>query len=134
MNISTKSITPWLLAGDLITLLLFVFIGQRDHDMSVVGSLPSLFATTLAVAVPWAAAAWLMGALRDPAGQPPAAWFGRVVAAWLIAAPLGLILRALFRGQASIPVPFMLVMLGLGGLFVLGWRAVAFWWARRKRG
>ena len=134
MNTTNKPVAPWLLTGDWLILLIFVFTGQRDHDMSVVGSLPSLFTTTLAVALPWTVTAWLMGALRHPAGQPPAAWFGRVAAAWLITAPLGLILRALFRGQASIPVPFMLVMLGLGGLFVLGWRAAAYWWARRKVG
>lgn len=133
MNATNKQFTPWLLAGDFITLLLFVFIGQRDHDMSILGSLPSLITTTLAVAVPWTAAAWLMGALRHPAGQVWPAWFGRVLAAWLIAAPLGLVLRALLRGQASIPVPFILVMLGLGGLFMLGWRAVAFWWGHRQR-
>ncbi len=126
--------TPWLLAGDLITLLLFVFIGQRDHEIALAGSLPSLLTTTLAVALPWTVAAWLLGALRLPAGdwRP---WFGHVLAAWLIAAPLGLILRALYRGQASIPVPFMLVMIGLGGLFVLAWRALAYWLAgRRARG
>jgi len=134
MSASDKSIAPWLLAGDWLLLLLFVFIGQRDHDMNIVGSLPSLFTTTLAVAAPWTVVAWLMGALRWPGGESWRPWFGRVAAAWLIAAPLGLILRALLRGQSSIPVPFMLVMLGLGGLFMLGWRAVVFWWARRARG
>jgi hypothetical protein len=127
-----NKLTPWLLAGDWLTLLIFVFIGQRDHDMNIVGSLPSLLTTTLAVALPWTLAAWLMGALRAPAGMTWQAWFGRVVAAWLIAAPLGLILRALYRGQASIPVPFMLVMLGLGGLFMLAWRALAYWSAGRR--
>lgn len=134
MNNSThRSILPWLLAGDWLVLLLFVFIGQRDHDMNVVGALPSLFTTTLAVALPWTLVAWLMGALRSPAGASWRSWFGRVAAAWLIAAPLGLILRALWRGQQAIPVPFMLVMIGLGGLFMLGWRSLAWWGARRKQ-
>jgi hypothetical protein len=128
-----NSITPWLLAGDWLILLLFVFIGQRDHGMSIAGSVPSLLTTTLAVAIPWTAAAWLLGALRSPAGGAWQPWLGRVLAAWLIAAPLGLILRALLREQASIPVPFMLVMIGLGGLFVLGWRALVFWWIARNR-
>ena len=134
MNATNKSITPWLLAGDWLVLLLFVFIGQRDHDMNVVASLPSLVMTTLAVAVPWTIAAWLMGALRLPGDESGRWWFGWIIAAWFIAAPLGLLLRALIRGQQSIPVPFMLVMIGLGGLFVLAWRAVVYGWARRKRG
>ncbi len=123
----------WLLLGDLAVLLLFVFIGQRDHDMSIVGSLPSLVTTTLAVALPWAAAAWLMGALRLPPDEGAKHWLGRALAAWLIAAPPGLLIRAMLRGQSSIAVPFMLVMLGLGGVFVLAWRAGVYWWTNRKK-
>ncbi len=131
MSTTDKStIAPWLLAGDWLVILLFVFIGQRDHDMAVISSLPSLLTTTLAVALPWTAAAWPLGALRLPGAAMP--WFGRVVAAWLIAAPLGLVIRALLRGQQSIAVPFMLVMLGLGLLFRLVWRAAAYWWAGRR--
>lgn len=129
MTSQNRSIVPWLLAGDWLLILLFVFIGQRDHEMAVIGSLPSLLTTTLAVTLPWTAAAWPLGALRLPGAPLP--WFGRVAAAWLIAAPLGLIIRALLRGQASIAVPFALVMLGLGGLFMLGWRAVAYRLSRR---
>jgi len=131
MSTTDKStIAPWLLAGDWLVILLFVFIGQRDHDMAVISSLPSLLTTTLAVALPWTAAAWPLGTLRLPGAAMP--WFGRVVAAWLIAAPLGLVIRALLRGQQSIAVPFMLVMLGLGLLFMLVWRAAAYWWAGRR--
>ena len=122
----------WLLPGDWLTLLLFVFIGQRDHAMSGPGVLTSLVTTTLAVALPWTVAAYLLGALRYTNGLRWQIWFGRALNAWLVAAPLGLLLRALLRGQGTIPVPFMLVMLGLGGLFMLGWRALAFWWLRRR--
>lgn len=130
MRINTFS--PWILAGDWLLLLLFVFVGQRDHGMNVTGALPSLFTTTLAVALPWTVAAFLMGALRLPENGTWQGWFGRVVAAWLIAAPLGILLRALYRGQGAIPVPFMLVMLGLGGLFMLGWRGLVYWRLARK--
>ncbi len=128
----TRSISLPLLAGDLLVLLLFVFIGQRDHGMSLTGALPSLLATTLALALPWAVVAWLLGVLRLPGDRPAAAWLGRVAAAWLIAAPLGLILRALWRGQASIILIFMIVALGLGGLFVLVWRAAVYAWVKRR--
>lgn len=121
-----------LLIGDWLVLLLFVFIGQRDHSMNVVGSLPSLLTTTLALALPWTAVAWALGALRLPNGTAWRPWLGRALAAWLIAAPLGLLLRALLRGQASIPVPFMLVILGLGSVFVVGWRAVYYWLRMRR--
>ena len=132
MNNTTRSISLPLLAGDLLVLLIFVIIGQLDHGMSITGALPSLIATTLALALPWAIIAWLMGVLRLPGDRTAAAWLGRVAAAWLIAAPLGLILRALWRGQASIILIFMIVALGLGGLFVLVWRAAVYWWVQRR--
>lgn len=122
----------WLLLGDWLILLLFVFIGQRDHAMSGPGVLTSLVTTTLAVALPWTAAAYLLGALRFAPDMTWPVWFGRALNAWLVAAPLGLLLRALLRGQGAIPVPFMLVMLGLGGLFMLSWRALAFWLMNRR--
>lgn len=131
-NLSEREIKWWLVIGDWLLLLLFVFIGQRDHGMAVVGALPSLFTTTLAIGVPWTVAALLLGTFRYGAGLSWQAWLGRVLTTWLVAAPLGLILRALFRGQASIPVPFMLVLLSLGGLFMLGWRALAYWRLSRR--
>ena len=133
-----------LLIGDWLVLLLFVFIGQRDHEMALVGPLPTRLQTTLAVGqpgpaptlalgLPWTAAAWALGALRPPAGAGWRPWLGRVAAAWLIAAPLGLLVRALVRGQAAIPVPFMLVILGLGLLFILGWRGIYYWLRMRRK-
>lgn len=125
-----RLISPWLLAGDALIILLFVFIGQRDHDMPIIASMGSLLTTALAVIVPWALAAGPLGALRLP-GEPRS-WFGRIIAAWLIAAPLGVVIRALTRGITVIPVAFMLVMLGLGVLSMLLWRAIVYVWVRRR--
>jgi len=129
------SFSPWLLAGDYLIILLFIFIGQRDHDMDILASLPSLFVISIAVVLPWAAAAIPLGVMRLPEGHSAAArwsWFGRVAAAWLIAAPLGVIIRALVRNLTVIPVAFLLVMLGLGVLSILGWRALVYWLAGRR--
>jgi hypothetical protein len=124
---------PWLLAaGDWLVLLAFVLIGQRDHNMTGTGVLPSLITTTLSVAVPWTIAAVVLGGYRPQTAAGLWPWLGRVLTIWLIAAPLGLILRALLRGQGAIPVPFMLVMIGLGGLFMLAWRAAFWWWHTRR--
>jgi hypothetical protein len=121
-----------LLIGDWLVLLLFVFIGQRDHNITGPAALPSLLITTLSVAVPWTLAAAALGAFRLDVGLTLPRWLGRVLNAWLVAAPLGLVLRALLRGQSAIAVPFMLVMLGLGGLFMLAWRAGVFYVIRRR--
>jgi hypothetical protein len=129
------NITLWLLVVDWLVLLLFVFIGQRDHNITGTAALPSLMATTQALAIPWTvvASAWGVAGIARLAdassgGMARHDWFGRVLTAWLIAAPIGLIFRALGRGQSTISVPFMVVTLGVGGLFILVWRAIV-WWA-----
>ena len=113
-----------LAAGDLIALLLFVVIGQADHntlDQSnpILGALPNL----LALAVPWLIVAFLLQAFpRRPMSL--AAFMGRSALAWLIAAPLGLWLRSILQDRSSIPIPFLLVTLLVGGLMLLIWRLV----------
>jgi hypothetical protein len=47
---------------------------------------------------------------------------GRSLNTWLVAAPLGVLLRAALLGRSVIPTPFLAVTLAVGGLFILGWR------------
>jgi hypothetical protein len=122
----------WLLLGDWLVLLLFVFIGQRDHAISGPGALPSMLNTAFSLGLPWTVAAFVLGAYRlrpDPGWR---VWLGRALNAWLVAAPLGLLLRALLRNQDVIPVTFILVAMSIGGLMIVGWRAVAYWWVARR--
>jgi len=122
----------WLLVGDWLVLLLFVFIGQRDHGIAGQGATASLLSTTFSLVVAWTVVAFVLGGYRlrpDPGWR---AWLGRVVNIWLVAAPLGLVLRALLRGQDAIPVTFILVAMSIGGLMMAGWRVAAYWWARRR--
>jgi len=122
----------WLFAGDWLVLLLFVFIGQRDHAISGPGALPSLLNTALSLAVPWTVVALLLGAYRLRPLPGWRLWLGRALNAWLVAAPLGLLLRALLRNQDAIPVIFILVATSIGGLMIVGWRVLAYWLASRR--
>jgi hypothetical protein len=122
----------WLLAGDWLVLLLFVFIGQRDHAISGPGALPSLLNTAFSLAVPWTVAAFVLGAYRLRPLPGWQVWLGRALNAWLVAAPLGLVLRALLRNQDAIPVIFILIAMSIGGLMIVGWRALAYWWVSRR--
>lgn len=125
---------PWLLAlGDWLVILLFVVVGQTDHNMLGMAALPSLLITTLSLAVPWTIVAVLLGGYRPQTAAGLVAWIGRCLTIWLVAAPLGLIVRALLRGQSTIILVFMIVLMGVGGLFIVGWRAIYWWWAARKR-
>lgn len=118
-----------LLLGDWVTIALFVFIGQMEHEMVSGNPLPRLFQTWWVFAVPWAIVAFLWGAYAAPIDLR--SFLGKTVTAWLVGIPLALILRAYLQGQAAIIVIFMAITLALGALFMLGWRALYFWLWRR---
>jgi hypothetical protein len=110
-----------LLIGDLLVLLLFVFLGQRDHNISDQQPVLRLLVTAGEFALPWVIAATLLGAY--PTGPLPMKMLlGRTLNAWLVAAPLGALLRSFANGSGAILSPFLLVTLGLGGAFLLAWR------------
>lgn len=127
--LSKKSIV--LLAGDWLGLMLFVLIGQLDHGMVGDNPLPRLLTTTAELAVMWTAVSLLMGTYRLTPETTVWQFLGRSLNAWLVAAPLALLLRAFLHGQVTIIIIFMSITMGVGGSFLLSWRFVYFLLARR---
>jgi hypothetical protein len=117
-----------LAVGDLLALLAFVLVGQADHNTidtanPLLGALPNV----VPLAGAWLVVAFLLRAFPKDSQQPRLpAFLGRSALAWVIAAPIGLVLRMLWLDRGAIPVPFLLVTLAAGGLFLLGWRLI-FW-------
>ena len=111
-----------LAAGDSFALLLFVFLGQNDHQtVNATNPLGGLVLAGAPFAVAWLAAALLLGAYR-PDVLNPRLMFTRSLTAWFIALPVGVVARALVLGRDVIPTIFILVAFAFGGLFVIGWR------------
>jgi hypothetical protein len=126
----TRRSALFLWIGDAVVLAVFVLLGMGTHA-TLDG--PSALARFAAFAVPllaaWTLAAAGLGALQF---LPPLRWrviWGRTLAAWLIAAPLALLARALLLGAATVVVAFALVTLVLGGGFLLLWRSLYVWLA-----
>ena len=110
-----------LFAGDLVVLLLFVFIGQRDHSVDDPQPVLRLIVTTAYFALPWTIAALLLGGDRsEPA--PLRRHIGLALNGWLIAAPLGALLRSFANGSGVILSPFLVVTLLVGATLLLVWR------------
>ncbi len=140
-----------LLVGDLIAVVVFVVVGQRDHNLVNEGNpVLGFLVTSVEFAVPWAVAGWLLGAFRGVGegdhplrfatrafgtGRPYASFLARSLNTWLVAAPIGILIRSFALSRDVIPTMFLVAALGFGGLFVLGWRAVfavGWWWVGRK--
>ncbi len=123
MSLIFRRVTPWiLLAGDVLALLLFVFIGERNHNIADPQPVLRWLLTTGEFVLPWIIAAAILGAYPGDDAISLRALFLRSLNAWLIALPFALVLRALVLGSDAIPVDFMIVALTVGGAFVLGWR------------
>lgn len=141
MSSDHKRYIPYILfAGDLIALVLFVAVGQRDHELvNEQNPISGVLLSTLYFAVPYLIAGILLRAfspieMEDREGHPYAVYFGRWLNAWLVAAPLGILIRTFALGRAVIPTTFILAGMGFGGLFMLAWRvllASAAWWKNR---
>lgn len=112
-----------LLAGDLIAVLLFVYIGQRDHELvDAANPLWGVFKTSAFFVLPWVCA---VTALRAwPQSDRIRQFLAASLNAWLVAAPLGVLVRGYALGRAVEPLVFFLATYIFGGLFVLGWRIV----------
>lgn len=117
-----------LVVGDLTALALFVYLGQRDHDL-VNRDHPvwGVAQTTLMFAAPWILTGAWLGAfpwdIGDHKGRP-GEFLSRSLNAWLVTALFGLLVRSYVLGRAVIPTLFVMATVGFGGLFLLGWRAL----------
>ncbi len=115
--------TFFILAGDCAGLILFAFSGQRTHQ-TLDATRPLL--GVLATAAPFIGV-WLLTALVLKTWRLQAGWrqtMGQLLLAWLVAAPLALVLRALLLQHPNLPVPFVLATLGFGLLILGSWRTL----------
>jgi hypothetical protein len=128
--------TVSLITGDGLALLLFVYLGQREHEtLDPARPLVGVMLQTAVFLLPWLVAGWWLGAFTAGAGKELSspAFLSRTLNAWLVAAPLALLLRAFLLDRAVIPTLFLLVTLGLGGAALFTWRLLFLLWQRRSQ-
>lgn len=127
-NYLSRSHLSVLIIGDAVFLLAVTLIGFATHDRSLGGG--RWLVTYLPLLGSWVLAAYLLGLYR-PGTNSPLKVVGLVTAAAVFAAPLAVMLRALWLQQTMIPV-FGLVMMAMTaagmGLWRLTWAA----WMRRR--
>jgi hypothetical protein len=117
----------WLVAGDLLTVLVVTITGFVTHYGAISGW--RWLSTFFPVLAAWLALAPWLG-VYDPARylRPAHAW--RAALAALLSAPLAALLRALWLGGVITPV-FVLVLAATDALGFLIWRLAWAWLAGR---
>lgn len=129
---SAPGSTAALIAGDTAALVIFAIVGRRSHGAAAgLGAALEVLLTAAPFIAGWLLVAPWLGAFRPAATAGPAAALRTTLIAWVVALPVGAILRALMVGRLSPPsfyiVTFFAVLLLLGG-----WRMAYAWGARRR--
>lgn len=125
-----------LIAGDLLVILSFVWIGRSSHNMAITDIIASL-STAVPFIVSWFAITPWFGIYTPAIYQSWQRVTLRLLLAWAVAGPAALVLRALFLGRpimgGIIPI-FAVVSLVYIGLVALIWRLGYIWWVNYRRG
>ncbi len=110
--------------GDLVVLLLFAALGRSSHDRPP-GAIP--FVGVLSTAAPfvagWFAVGAVLGAFRQSAMHSVRSAFLLTEKTWLVAGPVGLLLRALFLGR-GIPLSFAAIVMSVNFVLLGAWRSL----------
>jgi hypothetical protein len=113
-----------LVAGDALAFLAFAAIGRASHSEAAgIDALAQIAYTAAPFAAGWFLAAPWAGAFRATLYGRPQALAARTALAWLIACPIGLVLRALLL-QREIPLSFAVVTFLSVLAIMLVWRTL----------
>ena len=123
-----------LIAGDVVVLLLFVFIGQIEHGLvSSETPLLNVLSSAWIFAVVWLIVGWTIGAFpSDEQAFSRHNLIDKSINAWLITVLFSVVIRAFWLGSTVVFRSFILATVGFGLMFLLAWR-IPFWlWQRRN--
>lgn len=124
-KVSRHRLAPVILfVGDILVILLFVFIGERDHAINDPQPLLRLLVTASYFALPWVIGAILLRAYDVQGTLSLRSMLVRTANGWLVAAPLGALIRSFANGSQVIASPFLVVVLLVGGMMLLLWRFI----------
>jgi hypothetical protein len=105
---------------------MFVYVGQRDHGtISAANPVRGLLLASWEFALLWVVIGWPLEAFPPFKKWTPRLLITRPLLTWLIAAPLGLLLRSFVLARLNIPTLFLAATLGFGLIFLFAWRLFA---------
>ncbi len=116
--------------GDALIFVIFAVIGMRSHKESL--TVPSVLLTAAPFAIGWFLVSPFIGAFRRKITSQPGKMSLRTALAWLIAWPVGLLLRGIIRHEIP-PLSFAIVTLITNIIFLQLWRVPFAWFTRRDR-
>ncbi|GAC1429045.1 MAG: hypothetical protein NVSMB65_02350 [Chloroflexota bacterium] len=111
-------------AGDALVFVLFAWTGRSSHgEATGTAALGAVLGTAAPFLAAWFAMAAVLGTYRAR-DDAPRALLGRAALTWLLAWPVGLLLRAVIL-RRGIPPSFAAITLIVNMALLLAWRALA---------
>jgi hypothetical protein len=132
MTTRNRSNTLILIVGDLGIFLAFVLVGRETHAAGDPNFIINVLPTLLPFVLIWFLVAIPMGVLRPNVYRVVPRTIVRTLAAWIIAGPIAIYVRALLLSRTAIPWQFVVVTMGLNAVLLLTWHMFFAWWLRRS--
>jgi hypothetical protein len=132
MTTRNRSNTLLLIAGDLAIFVVFVLVGRETHAAGDPNLIINVLPTLLPFVLIWFLVAIPMGVLRPDVYRVVQLTTIRTLAAWIIAGPIAIYVRALLLSRTAIPWQFVAVTIGLNAVLLLTWHMFFAWWLRRS--
>lgn len=119
--------------GDVVIFMFFAFTGRETHASGdpnlIVNALPTLLTFLLV----WFAIATVGRVYRSGVISQPRSALLHTLIAWIIAAPIAIVIRAIILSRTAIPWQFVAVTLGLVGTLLLVWHGGTAWFLARRK-
>ncbi len=121
-----------LVIGDILIFAFFALQGRETHAPGDTNPVINALPTLLPFLVVWLAVATAGRVYRMSVMTQPRSAVLHTLLAWIIAAPVAIILRAVLLSRTAIPWQFVAVTLGLVGTLLLLWHGGAAWVMARR--
>ena len=121
-----------LAVGDVVIFMFFAFTGRETHAPGDVNLIVNALPTLLTFLLAWFAIATVSRVYRSGVITNPRSAMLRTLIAWIIAAPIAIILRAILLQRTAIPWQFVAVTMGLVGALLVLWHGGMAWYRARR--
>lgn len=119
--------------GDLVIFMFFSFAGRETHASGDPNLIVNALPTLLTFLIVWFAIAWLGRVYCAVVIANLRSAVLRTLIAWLIAAPIAIVIRAIILSRTAIPWQFVALTMSLVGTLLLVWHGAAAWHLARHK-
>ncbi|HSD82510.1 MAG TPA: DUF3054 domain-containing protein [Anaerolineae bacterium] len=110
-----------LVIGDIVIFVVFAFTGRVTHAPGDANLIVNALPTLLTFLIVWLTIAVVGRVYRSSVILNPRSALRHTLIAWLSAAPIAILIRAIILSHTAVPWQFAAVTIGLVGTLLLAW-------------